>query len=101
MLNFIADYPNIAAPPRTRHLTPSPTSFARENSYAGGDALPPTSPRLLAGDNLISPFGGAYRTTDAGYITVGYRGTFSFGRDGAQADVKFRKLWRILVNGKV
>lgn len=33
-------------------------------------------------------------------ITVGYRGTFAFGRDGL-ADVKFRKLSRILVSGKV
>ncbi|XP_022253068.1 BTB/POZ domain-containing protein KCTD12-like [Limulus polyphemus] len=35
-----------------------------------------------------------------GYITVSYRGTFAFGRDGL-ADVKFRKLTRILVCGKV
>ncbi|KAE9552018.1 hypothetical protein FO519_004781 [Halicephalobus sp. NKZ332] len=35
-----------------------------------------------------------------GFITIGYRGTFAFGRDG-QADVKFRKLHRILVCGKV
>lgn len=34
-----------------------------------------------------------------GFITLGYRGTFAFGRDG-QADVKFRKLLRILVCGK-
>lgn len=37
--------------------------------------------------------------TPWGYITVGYRGTFAFGRDG-QADVKFRKLSRILVCGR-
>ncbi|XP_022235615.1 BTB/POZ domain-containing protein KCTD12-like [Limulus polyphemus] len=35
-----------------------------------------------------------------GFITVGYRGTFAFGRDGL-ADVKFRKLTRLLVCGKV
>ena len=35
-----------------------------------------------------------------GTITVGYRGTFFYGRDGL-ADVKFRKLCRILVCGKV
>lgn len=35
-----------------------------------------------------------------GYITVGYRGTFAFGRDGL-ADVKFRKLSRITICGKV
>jgi hypothetical protein len=34
-----------------------------------------------------------------GYIVVGYRGTFAFGRD--MSDVKFRKLNRILVHGKV
>ena len=33
-----------------------------------------------------------------GYIVVGYRGTFAFGRD--MSDVKFRKLTRILVHGK-
>ena len=33
-------------------------------------------------------------------ITVSYRGTFAFGRDGL-ADVKFRKLSRILVCGRV
>ncbi|CAI4222232.1 unnamed protein product [Auanema sp. JU1783] len=38
-------------------------------------------------------------TVIGGYITLGYRGTFAFGRDG-QADVKFRKLHRILVCGR-
>ncbi|KAK6636627.1 hypothetical protein RUM43_010289 [Polyplax serrata] len=36
----------------------------------------------------------------SGFITVGYRGSFAFGRDGL-ADVKFRKLSRILVCGRV
>lgn len=35
-----------------------------------------------------------------GFITVGYRGSFSFGKDGLH-EVKFRKLTRILVAGKV
>ncbi|CAJ0608104.1 unnamed protein product [Cylicocyclus nassatus] len=44
--------------------------------------------------------GGLCTTGDSGgYITLGYRGTFAFGRDG-QADVKFRKLHRILVCGR-
>jgi len=38
---------------------------------------------------------------ETGFIVVGYRGTFAFGRDGGIADVKFRKLWRILVAGRV
>lgn len=36
----------------------------------------------------------------AGCITVGYRGSFQFGKDGL-ADVKFRKLSRLLVCGRV
>lgn len=35
-----------------------------------------------------------------GFITVGYRGSFAFGRDGLP-DVKFRKITRILVCGRV
>ncbi|XP_076637064.1 BTB/POZ domain-containing protein Ktl [Colletes latitarsis] len=35
-----------------------------------------------------------------GYITIGYRGSFAFGREGLP-DVKFRKLSRILVCGRV
>jgi len=40
---------------------------------------------------------------ERGHIVVGYRGTFALGRDGGGgvADVKFRKLWRILVSGRV
>ena len=37
---------------------------------------------------------------ESGYVVVGYRGTFAFGREGL-ADVKFRKLARILVSGRV
>ncbi|KAJ9591882.1 hypothetical protein L9F63_001605 [Diploptera punctata] len=40
------------------------------------------------------------KSSAPGYITVGYRGSFAFGRDGL-ADVKFRKLSRILVCGRV
>ena len=39
-------------------------------------------------------------TGAAGTIVIGYRGTFAFGKDGL-SDVKFRKLTRILVHGKV
>jgi BTB/POZ domain-containing protein KCTD8/12/16 len=35
-----------------------------------------------------------------GCITVGYRGSFQFGKDGL-ADVKFRKLSRLLICGRV
>jgi hypothetical protein len=40
------------------------------------------------------------RTLTSGYIVVGYRGTFPFGREN-MADVKFRKISRILVCGQV
>lgn len=43
----------------------------------------------------------AVRTANRpGCITLGYRGSFQFGKDGL-ADVKFRKLSRILVSGRV
>lgn len=54
-----------------------------------------------AGENAVSAINGSTSRREAGYILVGYRGTFAFGRDGCQADVKFRKMWRILVSGRV
>ncbi|XP_030762008.1 BTB/POZ domain-containing protein KCTD12 [Sitophilus oryzae] len=39
------------------------------------------------------------RCKPPGVITVGYRGSFQFGKDGL-ADVKFRKLSKILVSGR-
>ncbi|ETN74597.1 K+ channel tetramerization domain protein [Necator americanus] len=56
----------------------------------------------LSSPNSLKPKlsnGGLYTGDTGGYITLGYRGTFAFGRDG-QADVKFRKLHRILVCGR-
>jgi len=44
--------------------------------------------------------GGGVEGKESGYVVVGYRGTFAFGRDG-MADVKFRKLARILASGRV
>jgi len=58
------------------------------------------------GSTLLSPCPKRPSATDMsgtwggeGYIVVGYRGTFAFGRD--MSDVKFRKLTRILVHGKI
>lgn len=34
------------------------------------------------------------------YITVGYHGSFSFGRQGVSADVNFRKITRLLIAGR-
>jgi hypothetical protein len=51
--------------------------------------------RILEDGAAIGTFDGR-----RGSITLGYRGTFAFGRDGL-ADVKFRKLSRVLVCGRV
>ena len=64
------------------------------NRISNASATTPTSPRPMASD-LSSGIEGA-----AGTIVIGYRGTFAFGKDGL-SDVKFRKLTRILVHGKV
>lgn len=54
--------------------------------------------RLSTLQETLSTLGAERRSP--GCITVGYRGSFQFGRDGL-ADVKFRKLSRILVCGRV
>lgn len=43
---------------------------------------------------------GKDKARPGGYLSIGVRGTYAFGRDGV-ADVKFRKLQRILVCGNV
>lgn len=63
-------------------------------STAGEGLIIPSSP--VAPSELVA----VALPRSSGYITVGYRGTFAFGRDGL-ADVKFRKLSRILVCGRV
>lgn len=49
---------------------------------------------------LLDSIANENRAKPSGVITVGYRGSFQFGKDGL-ADVKFRKLSRILVSGRV
>ncbi|XP_055710626.1 BTB/POZ domain-containing protein KCTD12 [Phlebotomus papatasi] len=49
---------------------------------------------------LLKCLSGLSEARPSGCITVGYRGSFQFGKDGL-ADVKFRKLSRILVCGRV
>uniref|UniRef100_A0A914UUB2 Potassium channel tetramerisation-type BTB domain-containing protein n=1 Tax=Plectus sambesii TaxID=2011161 RepID=A0A914UUB2_9BILA len=52
--------------------------------------------------NWLGAREGRRRTTqEMGYITIGYHGTFSFGRQGISADINFRKVMRILVCGRV
>ncbi|CAG9859024.1 unnamed protein product [Phyllotreta striolata] len=49
---------------------------------------------------LVEAIASETRNRPPGVITVGYRGSFQFGKDG-MTEVKFRKLNRILVCGKV
>lgn len=57
--------------------------------------------RFLGGTSTaLTPNGAGLDGAEPGFILVGYRGTFQFGRDGL-ADVKFRKISRILVSGRV
>ncbi|XP_017770036.1 PREDICTED: BTB/POZ domain-containing protein KCTD12-like [Nicrophorus vespilloides] len=50
--------------------------------------------------HLVDLIADTSRSKVPGCITVGYRGSFQFGKDGL-ADVKFRKLSKILVCGRV
>jgi len=74
-----------------------------DDDRAGGDGADGEQPVVEGADvaditvERASPTG----RREAGFIVIGYRGTFAFGRDGGIADVKFRKLWRILVSGRV
>ncbi|XP_038604390.1 BTB/POZ domain-containing protein KCTD12-like [Tachyglossus aculeatus] len=57
---------------------------------AGG---PGGSPAILGGS------GGSSDLRRAGFITIGYRGSYTLGRD-SQTDAKFRRVARIMVCGK-
>lgn len=48
----------------------------------------------------VSALSGSDSTSGPATVTIGYRGTFSFGRESL-SDVKFRKMSRILVCGRV
>lgn len=69
---------------------------AVNSHHSGKVLLPPLSNHTVSSTNSTS----MSDNRDAGHIIVSYRGTFAFGRDGL-ADVKFRKLSRILVSGRV
>lgn len=77
-------------------LVPPPLSLS---GVGGGSVTESSSPSSLSPNNF-GGYGITKGTGGPGYITVGYRGSFAFGRDGL-ADVKFRKFTRILVSGRV
>ncbi|XP_072743667.1 BTB/POZ domain-containing protein KCTD16 [Anoplolepis gracilipes] len=62
--------------------------------------LPGLEKAIVENTDSGGQIGGAVSKRAPGYITIGYRGSFAFGREGL-ADVKFRKLSRILVCGRV
>ena len=70
---------------------------AEDGEHPGGGPAALEGPSAAETADRASP--GGHR--ESGFITVGYRGTFAFGRDGGIADVKFRKMWRILISGRV
>lgn len=53
------------------------------------------SPVILSSDRTLPPPG-----ANSGYITIGYRGSYTIGRD-IQADAKFRRVARITVCSKI
>jgi len=67
------------------------------NTSCGGEGMTSDDPSTLGGGMQGLGMDGG---RESGYVVCGYRGTFAFGRDG-MADVKFRKLSRILVSGRV
>jgi len=81
---------SLQPPPGNCH-NPHPKIQGRNSTTS---VTTPTSPRRALASDLTGIEGAA------GTINIGYRGTFAFGKDGL-SDVKFRKLTRILVHGKV
>lgn len=80
------------SPYRSNNINPHPILSAKISSTSTTSATTPTRP---CASDLTAGNEGA-----AGTLVIGYRGTFAFGKDGL-SDVKFRKLTRILVHGKV
>ena len=72
-----------------------------EGGAAAASAPSPTASRSPSGGPLLTPSqsldGAGGRRS--GYITIGYRGSYTIGRE-AQADAKFRRVARITVCGK-
>ncbi|KAM3876644.1 BTB/POZ domain-containing protein KCTD12-like [Diretmus argenteus] len=74
----------------TRLATDSKDGHSPHNETTTGGDTEPSSPVTVA----------ALQGTKPGYITVGYRGTYTIGRD-IQTDVKFRRVARITVCSKI
>ncbi|KAG8137652.1 hypothetical protein E2320_004880 [Naja naja] len=76
----------------------SETPAASAASPTSGRSPSGPAPPMLAA-SLSLDAGGGPGGRRSGYITIGYRGSYTIGRD-AQADAKFRRVARITVCGK-
>lgn len=82
-----------------------PPQVSKENSI--GDEAFHSDPEEAAGScalagatcSAVGPRSPSLETRKSGYITVGYRGSYTIGRD-IQNDAKFRRVARITVCGK-
>ncbi|XP_054829660.1 BTB/POZ domain-containing protein KCTD12 [Eublepharis macularius] len=105
-----------AAPPRFAGLLrdaslcadepPAGLAYLEAELPEAAGAASPTSSRSPSGGPLLAPSlsldaggGAAAGGRRSGYITIGYRGSYTIGRE-AQADAKFRRVARITVCGK-
>ncbi|KAK9401699.1 BTB/POZ domain-containing protein KCTD12 [Crotalus adamanteus] len=75
-------------------FTEGPAPAASPTSGRSSSGGPP-----LAASLSLDAGGGGSGGRRSGYITIGYRGSYTIGRD-AQADAKFRRVARITVCGK-
>ncbi|XP_015687833.1 BTB/POZ domain-containing protein KCTD12 [Protobothrops mucrosquamatus] len=73
--------------------------FTEGASPTSGRSPSGPPPTLAASLSLDAGGGGGSAGRRSGYITIGYRGSYTIGRD-AQADAKFRRVARITVCGK-
>ena len=68
---------------------------SQQHQSRGGNLV-----RSSSNNSAVGGGGSVAKKQTSGYITLCVRGTYAFGRDGI-ADIKFRKLQRILVCGNV
>ncbi|KAJ7310354.1 hypothetical protein JRQ81_007264 [Phrynocephalus forsythii] len=78
-------------------LSPSSTEAAVAATHSLATASPALTAGTPGGSALASAPGPELRRS--GFITIGYRGSYTLGRD-SQTDAKFRRVARIMVCGK-
>ncbi|XP_067890439.1 BTB/POZ domain-containing protein KCTD12.1 [Heterodontus francisci] len=105
-----AEYFQLRELVRQLSLKVNQQNSVNEENWQGSDqeegvkgASSTAKPRLVTSSLLVPPSppssSESTQTRRSGYITVGYRGSYTIGRD-CQADAKFRRVARITVCGK-